>query len=766
MRFAFRFALALLLGGALFSPAPASAQTAQVVYADALQNGWQDWSWATVNLAATSHVQAGSRSISVNAANWQAMYFAATTPIDVGVFTGLTFWVNGGSAGGQVVQVQGTTNSSGLTPVLLAPFPTNAWRQETISLASLGFAQGMDLEGFWLQVTTTNAVPQFFVDSISFSGPAAPTNPPASTSVIIRVDAAADRHVISPLIYGVNFAGSNALRELNVSLNRNGGNLTSRYNWRTNASNHAMDWYFESLPQAGSGPGATVDRFIQDSRDGQAEAMITIPINGWVAKLGPGGQRLSSFSIAKYGPQTGNDYQWFPDAGNGISSSNGQYIANNDPLDANQPSTPEYQAEWIRYLTNHWGSSAEGGVRYYLMDNEWAIWHETHRDVHPVGVTMEQSRDLFCAYASMVKSNDPAALVLGPEEFGWSGYLHSGYDLQWGNTHGWGNPLPDRTAHGGAVMMPWWLDQVRQRSEDAGKRLLDVFTLHYYPQGGEFSDTVSPAMQARRNRSTRSLWDPNYIDESWIADNVRLIPLMKSWVASNYPGTPIGITEYSWGADGHINGGTAQADVLGIFGREGVDLATRWVVPASGTPAYRAIQMYRNYDGSRSAFGDISVRATVPDPDRVSAFAAERSASGHLTVMAINKETTAAHVQVALSNFVAAGFAQVWSMTSGAAIARQPDVTFTTNLSVLLPAQSVSLLVIPRPSRLGSLSATNGAQIAVQHLGLGSSVYEVDVSPDLVSWQPATNHIQMSDWDTLVFPGSSTTRFYRTRWTP
>ena len=46
--------------------------------------------------------------------------------------------------------------------------------------------------------------------------------------------------------------------------------------------------------------------------------MLTIPINGWVAKLGPAGQRLCSFSIAKYGAQTGNDWEWFPDAGNGI----------------------------------------------------------------------------------------------------------------------------------------------------------------------------------------------------------------------------------------------------------------------------------------------------------------------------------------------------------------------------------------------------------------------------------------------------------------
>ena len=44
-----------------------------------------------------------------------------------------------------------------------------------------------------------------------------------------------------------------------------------------------------------------------------------------------------------------------------------------------------------------------------------------------------------------------------------------------------------------------------------------------YPQGGEFSDDVSSAMQLRRNHSTRSLWDPGYVDETWINDRVQLI---------------------------------------------------------------------------------------------------------------------------------------------------------------------------------------------------------------------------------------------------
>src|SRR5439155_1358509 len=140
--------------------------------------------------------------------------------------------------------------------------------------------------------------------------------------------------------------------------------------------------------------------------------------------------------------------------------------------------------------------------------------------------------------------------------------------------------------------------------------------MHYYPQGGEFTDDVSTAKQLLRNQSTRSLWDPNYIDQTWINDKVQLIPRLRNWVNTYYyPGTPIAITEYNWGAEAHINGATTQADILGIFGRENLDMAARWTTPDATTPTYKAIKMYRNYDGALSAFGDVSVAATVVNPD-------------------------------------------------------------------------------------------------------------------------------------------------------
>jgi hypothetical protein len=225
-----------------------------------------------------------------------------------------------------------------------------------------------------------------------------------------------------------------------------------------------------------------------------------------------------------------------------------------------------------------------------------------------------------------------------------------------------------------------------------------VFSVHYYPQGGEYSDDTSSTMQLKRNRSTRALWDPTYVDESWISSQVQLVPRLRSWVNTYYPGTRVGITEYSWGAEGHINGATAQADLLGIFGREGLDMAVRWGTPAASTPTHKAIKLYRNYDGRRSTFGDVSVLAQVPDPDTVAAYAAVRSSDGALTIMVVGKFLSgSASVSLDVAGFVPAGTTQVWQLTAANTVTRLADVSLSgTSLTTTVPASSVTLFVVPR----------------------------------------------------------------------
>ena len=70
---------------------------------------------------------------------------------------------------------------------------------------------------------------------------------------------------------------------------------------------------------------------------------------------------------------------------------------------------------------------------------------------------------------------------------------------------------------------------------------------------------------------------------------------MQQLIAQNYPGTKLSISEWSSTADTDITGGLVAADVLGIYGREGVDSATYWATPDEKGPIGLAYWLYRGY---------------------------------------------------------------------------------------------------------------------------------------------------------------------------
>ncbi len=755
----------LVMSVLLLQPA---ARADQIIYDDGLQNGWEDWGWGSRNLANTSPLHSGTYSISANENAWEALSFNHAD-IDSSTYTNLSFWINGGPVGGQVLLVEaelGHVATSSTYPISALP-SGNTWQQIIIPLTALGVANVNNFDRFSIQLTGSGTANAYYVDDIVLvtnSGPPPPPPPQVTNALVaITVDAQLNRHPISPLIYGVAFASSNEVGDLNFTINRSGGNSETRYNWQINAHNLAADWFFESYPDGSSTPGGSADNHAANSKNGGAQTMISIPMIGWMPKLGSGRAIIPSYSVAKYGAQASAD-PYYPDAGDGKMPSTDVAITNNDPNDANFLTNSAFQMGFVQHLIGRWGASTNGGVRYYIMDNEHSIWFGTHQDVHPVGPTMQEIRDKIFDYASMVKTNDPNALVCAPEEWGWSGYFFSGYDQQNSGQH-------DRAANGGWDYMPWLLNQIHQHDLGTGQRLLDYFTLHCYPQGGEGGNDISSSTQLLRNKSTRQLWDTNYVDQSWIGQQgantiLMLIPRMKNWVASYYPGTKTGITEYNWGAEAHINGATAQADILGIFGREGLDLATRWTTPTNISPTYKAMKLYRNYDGNKSTFGDISVAATVPNPDNLSAFAAIRTNDSALTITVINK-TLSGLTPLALNvtNFANSGIAQAWQLTASNIITRLADVPYASGtVSNLLPAQSITLFVLPTAKnlrlRIGANAVPNQLELWMD--GQGGQRYLLQSSTNLTTWSAvSTNTFSTNSFRFLVSTTGSASVFYR-----
>ena len=768
-----RFFAAGAFLAALAALSSARAQTNMLIYSNALQNGWANWSWSSaINFACANPVPPGdSDSISVTSDAWGALFLnvSGTAEIDSSLFTNLVFSLNGGPMGGQVLTVDATLSSAGQGDIVtVGPLAPNMWQQFTVSLASLGVADEPDLDGFWIQNNTGNTIPTYYAADIVLIGGPPPPPPGPNPTNFIGVDAAANRNPISPLIYGTAFAASNQLADLGFTMNRSGGNEESTYNWEINAHGKGSDWYFESYPDSSATPGESADSVVANSKMGGAQPLITIPMIGWAPIVGPGRTILPSYSIAKYGAQTGYD-PYFPNAGDGKLASDGVLITWNDKTDAHTSVDTNFQMGYVGHLTNTWGVSTNGGVTYYIMDNEHSLWSSTHQDIHPVGPTMREIFGDIVAYASMVKSMDPNALVAGPEEWGWLGYLYSGYDQQWAGQNNNYNPAqyPDRGSNGGWDYMPWLLNQLRQYNATNGQRLLDYFTLHCYPQeGGVGGDAVDTATELLRNQSTRQLWDSNYVDPSWIDSVIMLIPRMSKWAATYYPGTKIGITEYNWGAEAYMNGATAQADVLGIFGSQGLDLATRWGTPASGTPTYLAMKMYRNYDSRGHAFGDISMLAGGPDADNVAVFAAQRSADAAMTLMVVNKYLAGVTpLVINVTNFIGNGAAQVWQLNSSKVIAQLNNLPYQGGvLQTVVPAQSVTLFVLPPSSVLSLAAEAPGARGQFQFSVTGEigRSFILQSSADLIHWTAeSTNTLSSNSFQMILPATNSAATYYR-----
>lgn len=538
--------------------------------------------------------------------------------------------------------------------------------------------------------------------------PVGTASPPAAADagdgVSVTIDASVT-HPISPYIYGVGQSdGADAsLGEMGATVVRWGGNARTRFNWEINASNAGSDYGFCNLEKGPGGPGEAAETFVRRNRAIGAASLLTIPTIGWVARdtdscseipddLWAGGGSASppgSEQIRGYDPAANRERTSIPS----LAAKGAPFAC---PPNVNDGQV--FQDEWVYCLTQSAGPASAGGVQFYALDNEPDLWADnTHVDIHPVRPGYDEIRDRIVAYATAVKAVDPSAMVLAPVVSGWCGYFFSPRDQC--------EDGPDRKAHGDRPFLPWLLSELRIAEEKAGRRLVDVLDVHYYPQGGSvYKGATDSETNARRLRSTRSLWDPTYKDESWIGRTsdedcrcVRLIPRLHEWIDENYPGTRIGITEWNFGADETMNGALAIAEVLGVFGREDVFLATYWQRPKAGTPGDFAFRMYRNYDGRGGAFGDLAVSTSSSAPDLLSAYGSRDRSTGDLKVLLINKSPDRdVDVAVRIGGF-AARQAEVWRYAGDdvTAIRRLPDFVVTGDTArVSAPAYSLTLLVL------------------------------------------------------------------------
>jgi hypothetical protein len=459
------------------------------------------------------------------------------------------------------------------------------------------------------------------------SGTEATSNPEPGVPVV-RIDATEAGAEISPLILGLSSSlKAPELEQAGIRLNSWGGNPSTRFNYQIgHAWNNGRDWEFRNTNYGATGDAAR--GFIEENKEAGVETRLAVPTIGWIAKN-------DDTNVCSFPDEDGGCT-----GGDGSDCEHQNVIA--DPRTANVESTPEMVADWVAGLV------ADGHApRYIAMDNEPDLWGYTHYDVHPDCPTYEELLETYLRYATAIREVAPNAELTGPVMCCWFDY----WDVAPGPADG-----------SDADFLSWFLRGVRTHDEQYGTRTLDVVDVHYYPQSAVFNDKTDPTTNALRLNSTRSLWDPQYVDQSWIHSVIEFIPRVKRIIESSYPGTPLFISEWNFGADDSMNGALAIADVLGIYGREGVYAAAYWRNPEPGTPGYLAFKMHGNYDDRGSRFAGRVVAVESPDPDRLSVFGALDATAGVLRVMLINKDPESPiSVDLDISGFTPAPSARQFS---------------------------------------------------------------------------------------------------------
>jgi hypothetical protein len=500
---------------------------------------------------------------------------------------------------------------------------------------------------------------------------------------------------VSPTIFGVAWADGD--KELGATAHRWGGNTTSRYNPKLgNAWSTGNDWFWENIEID------SWDKFVGKAAERGGRAAITVPIMGWVAK----DTESCAFTTAAFAHQDKTDPHR-AHCGNG-KKPDGKTLLEppKDPSKWAVKITPEDVGQWIAKVKAADQKRGQRVVYQYILDNEPALWDSTHRDVHPEPTTYDELLEKTIAFGTAVRKADPDALIAGPAEWGWPGYFFSGKDAKAGF-----KVKPDRRAHGDEPLLAWYLKKLAEHEKKTGVRVLDVLDVHIYPQGegvqmgddegGDGAGKTDRATNDLRFRTTRSLWDRDYKDESWIGDtddgHVYLIPRMKELIARNYPGLGFQIGEYNFGAEQHVAGAVALAEALGRFALHGVSHAFYWTYPKKPKPAYWAFRAYRNYDGAGAHFLDRIVPSS--SPSGTSLFASRDESGKKWVLVALNFSADRPFdASIALDGCAAPSAIKSFVYTGGGAGLTNGDAKIAgASVKAKLPPYSITVVELTTP---------------------------------------------------------------------
>jgi len=566
---------------------------------------------------------------------------------------------------------------------------------------------------------------------------------PGSTNVTVDINTLANRHLISPYIYGINTLNQSDVTNLSPTFVRFGGNEATDYNWKAFTYNSGSDWFFEDfgITDQSTGKGLDSVQLTKFTVGAGSQMLTTMPTLGWVARESGNW----SYSVKKYGAQCKVD-PYNADAGNGQQTDCKTRVTTGPVTDAYYPLVDTasdcttgnclYRDEWAKALASAFGNgtcnvpySSITTCHFYDMDNEPEIWDGPHGDVHPNHPGYTELSNLFEKEGTALKVWDPSAVRFGPITCCWN-YLWTA-----------GPSGDDKSAHAGIDYAPWWLNQINWLDQINGARTLDVFDIHaYFGDNIDTTGYTNPQLRAEMNKYVRTYWDPKYSNSGYNADWITttqpnrsvtfLIPRMKAMVNAIYPGTPLSFTEWeSFFNEWEFATALSDADAYGVMGREGLSFSTRWGGPSAtdGTtnqphPNYQSFKLYTNYDGAKHGFGALSVSdQSSINPDLFVSYAALDASGTTMTIMILNKDpNNVANVTFNLTGFNATMYtAYTVGSTNPGAITTASSTAWSATQN--FAPYTITLLVISgsQPSKPASEWYLNPDDLMIPASGIG-----------------------------------------------
>jgi hypothetical protein len=545
---------------------------------------------------------------------------------------------------------------------------------------------------------------------------------------------------VSPYVYGVNsFAAWQQTTKWGML--RWGGDGQTDYNWTNNYSNAGSDFCFSQINEgggatlAGKFTGGTPSVVTQQALGGAS--LVTVPILDYVASSAVTNNVWSGSNPPCPGTPSCGSGSPNPYADNvaGLSfetanPSSSAFVKNHATKGsalctatsgacAVSTTGPVYQDEFVNFMKTTYSGSAQV---FFMLDNEPNYWPVIHPEIYPSTgtpgcgtsgtVTFDEVVSRNTTFATAVKGAWPGAKVFGPV-IAQDGILYAG-DYSDPNL-----PTP---------FGQYYLAKMAAASVSAGHALIDSFDTHYYTNHSMTGSGDPSAAQCLA--APRLFWDPNFTDytaaqvgaidfgysnaliESALYPR-QMIPRMLGWIANAYAGHTdlapgFSISEYDIGCEGQVEGGVAEADLLGIFGREGLFAATMWPLTtvANGTTLVNypvaAFDLYRNYDGHGAVVGDTTVYASTSDVKDTSVYAFTSSTDANeVDLVLVNKLPTATPASITIAHAPSLTSAAAFQLATGTvgvtSVSAAPAPQCTAggcSVVVMMPPTSATTLVL------------------------------------------------------------------------